>query len=336
MKDLRRVEFAVALGRLRNFAAAARSIGVTQPTFSRGIAALEAELGVRLFDRSTRRVEPTPAGRMFLERAESLMANARWLRDGLQEHGSLQAGSLSIGVGPYPLEISVTEAVARLLGRHPQLQIRIYEGPWREFIERVLNGTAEIAVMEASVLATDLRFHVELMPRHRGCFFCRSDHPLARRGRLRIEDFDRYPAIGVPTVREVGPRLGKIRRRQSVDHLTGDLIPDVSVTSAATMREVVKRTDGIGLCAPSQLWQDLRTGSVVILETDFEPPSTGYGMAWLRGRTLSPAATAFLEILRGVEAELPGARPPSQSVQAQTRGRARRGQREATRRPRTG
>ena len=79
MKDLRLLEFAVALDRQRSFGRAAESMRVTQPRFSRGIAALEADLGVRLFDRSTRHVRPTPAGTVFLERATALLANARWV-----------------------------------------------------------------------------------------------------------------------------------------------------------------------------------------------------------------------------------------------------------------
>jgi DNA-binding transcriptional LysR family regulator len=123
MNNLRQIALAVALDRHWSFAAAAEAMHVSQPAFSRGIAALESDLGVRLFDRSTRHVQTTPAGVVFLRRAVALLAGAGRLRQALNDYEGLQSGKLSIGVGPYPLEISVLESVARLASRHPSLTI---------------------------------------------------------------------------------------------------------------------------------------------------------------------------------------------------------------------
>jgi DNA-binding transcriptional LysR family regulator len=322
MKNLRHVEFAVALDRHRNFARAAESMRVTQPTFSRGIAALEADLGVRLFDRSTRQVQPTPAGAVFLERATALLADASWVRDGLDDYSHLRSGVLTIGAGPYPLEVSVIPAVARLAASHPQLQIRLVEAHWREFVQKILSGAVEVVVMEASILVPDPRFQVEPLPRHQGCFFCRSGHALAGRTPRSVEELNEYPFVGVPMLRQVGPRLGGVLSHLTVDQLTGDMIPQIAITSIAAMREIVKRTDGIGLCVPNQIDDDVRAGRVTILRTLFEPPSTAYGVAWLRGKTLSPAAQTFVEILRTVERELNTARPGR--VTRKPKARARR------------
>ena len=62
MNNLRLLEYALALDKHRSFHRAAQAVRVTQPTFSRGIAAFEATLGARLFDRSNRHVESMPGG----------------------------------------------------------------------------------------------------------------------------------------------------------------------------------------------------------------------------------------------------------------------------------
>ena len=318
MKDLRLVEYAIALARQRNFARAAEAMNVTQPTFSRGIAALEKELGARLFDRTTRRVEPTSAGLVFLERADAVVAEAARLGESIRDYSALLSGQLVIGAGPYPVELSVVPALARLATRHPTLCIRLIEGPWREFLGKLLSGTTDLVVMEASFLADDHRLHVELLPCHRGVLFCRPEHPLAGRPNLARADLDPYPLVGVPMLRELRQRLGQAAGRLDVDPLSGDIMPHITVTSISSMREIVMRTDGIGLCASQQIERELAARRLNTLDVDFELPSSGYGIVSLRGRSMSPAARTFVQILREVEAELQQAEKPT--AEAKPRG----------------
>lgn len=322
MKNLRLVEFAVALASQRNFARAAEVMRVTQPTFSRGIAALEKELGARLFDRTTRRVEPTSAGLVFLERADAVLAEAAHLGESIRDHGRLLSGQLVIAAGPYPVELSVVPALARMAARHPALRMRLIEGPWRELLGKLLSGTADLVVMEASILADDHRLQIDLLPRHPGMLFCRPRHPLAGRPNLARQDLGPYPMVGVPMLREVRQRLGRNGGRLDVDRLTGDVIPHIAVTSIASMREIVMRTDGIGLCTRQQIRRELAARRLVGLDVDFELPSTGYGIVTLRGRSLSPAARAIVQILQDVETELQAIENPA--VAATPRGGRRR------------
>lgn len=319
MKDLRLLEFAVALNRHRNFARAADSLGVTQPTFSRGIAALEASLGARLFERSTRRVDPTPVGRVLLERAESLLLEAKGLSDlATLESGAL-SGQLIVASGPYPLECSVLRAVARIARQHPQLRIRVIEGAWRELPGALLQGSVDLLVMETSILADDHRLQVEALPRHPGSLLCRADHPLTRLPRVRLEDLEPYPLVGVPITREIGPQIGRARRLMNIDHASGDLTPHIVTTSLHAMREIVLRTDGVAIYPRTQLGDDLGKGRLATLKTDLELPSTGYGIATLRGRRQSPAALAFMQALRDVENEQIGGDGASSPVRSRPR-----------------
>ena len=73
MLELRLLRHALALSQFRNFARAAEALDMAQPTLSRSIAALESGLGVRLFDRGRKGLEPTAFGRVLLERGEALL-----------------------------------------------------------------------------------------------------------------------------------------------------------------------------------------------------------------------------------------------------------------------
>ncbi len=127
MNILRLLEFAVALDAHRSFGRAAEATSVTQPTFSRGIAALEAAIGARLFDRSNRRVEPTAAGSLLLARGRPLLSAAAGLREVLGEYEDLRSGRVSVGAGPYALDVSVLDGVARFASRRFGVTVRDLE-----------------------------------------------------------------------------------------------------------------------------------------------------------------------------------------------------------------
>ena len=78
--DMRRLRHALALAEYRNFARAADALHITQPALSRSIQSLEDGLGVRLFDRSPRDVQPTAFGELVcVMRAESNYPHAIWI-----------------------------------------------------------------------------------------------------------------------------------------------------------------------------------------------------------------------------------------------------------------
>ena len=95
---LRELTAFVRAGETGSFSRVARELGVSQPSISRMVASLEARLGVKLLLRTTRRVAPTDAGRVFLERARQILGdldnaeNAGRGADGLR--GTLAGGAV--------------------------------------------------------------------------------------------------------------------------------------------------------------------------------------------------------------------------------------------------
>jgi DNA-binding transcriptional LysR family regulator len=322
MNNLRLLEFAIALDDHRSFVRAAEVMNVTQPTFSRSIAALEASLGARLFERSNRRVTPTRQGSMLLVRARQLIADAARMRDALDDYRELRSGRLAVGVGSYPLVVSVTECVVRLTTRHPGLQIEVIESNWREFGPRLLSGELEVAVMESSIVVMDSRFQVESLPAHAAFFYCRAGHPLMQRSGVTIQEILEYPFIGTRVPARVFASVKLHSPLVSIDPVTGDVIPHVAITSFAAAREIVKRTDGIGISTRSLVADDICKGTLAILDLQVSNLRSGYGVTWLRSRELSPAAQVFVATLKEVEAEVAsGSTDTDDHVRTSRRGR---------------
>lgn len=90
----------------------------------------------------------------------------------------------------------------------------------------------------------------------------------------------------------------------AMDAHTGDVLPSITTTSIATARAMIKRTNGIGIAAPVQGVEDLRVGSVGIIDAGAGVFQSSYGIGCMRGRALSPGARAFVSCLEAVEAEI--------------------------------
>jgi len=303
MNELRLLECAVTLDHHRNFARAAEAMRVTQPSFSRAIAALEKELNTRLFERNNREVRPTPAGEVLLQRARRLLADHAAIGDALDDQRALRSGCVTVAAGPYALEISVIEAVTRLSRQHPRLQIELIEGDWRRLGSLVLAGNVDLALFDIRIVEHDHRFAVEPLPSHQGRFYARAGHPLAGRHALHLKQVLAYPFVGTRgAYRQLAEATGSASGLQ-VDPTTGDMVPQVSTTSIAAARAIVLRSDGIGLATPAQLTDDLRLERLVTLDVDWPGINTNYGIVRLRERTPSAAAQALADCIREVEAE---------------------------------
>src|SRR4026209_602283 len=124
---LRQLEVFLAIVRARSYRRAAEALHASQPALSQHIRELEGELGVRLFDRLTRGVILTEAGRLLEERAKRVFATLTDVRDVLGELQGLKRGSLLVGASTTPGIYVLPAIIGAFRRRHPgiDLQLRI-------------------------------------------------------------------------------------------------------------------------------------------------------------------------------------------------------------------
>jgi DNA-binding transcriptional LysR family regulator len=99
MIELRTIKYALAVAKYHGFRKAAEALFVTQPTLTRNIQNLEEALGIKIFDRGKRQVEPTPLGRIFLARAEEILQGVSDLKREIDLAQGLEIGQLEVGSG---------------------------------------------------------------------------------------------------------------------------------------------------------------------------------------------------------------------------------------------
>jgi len=316
VNELRLIRQAIALGRHGNFARAAEALGLSQPSVTRGIAALERSLGVPLFDRTRKGVIPTAFGRVLLERGEGVLKSEANLRREIQLLAGLEEGSLAIGAGPYPSEISVARAVARVASAHPRLRIRCTTADPDQVVGDVLAERIDVGIAGVARLEKDARLVVEPLPPLRVFLACRPGHPLAKEIPLSLARALEFPLVGT---RLRGPQAAAAAASRGTatdpgDPAVPDFIPQILVNSLAIARLVAQGSDALFPGTAGILADDVAAGRLVTLDCDAPILRTTHGVLYLRDRTLAPAAREFIETLRAVEAEVRAAdAPPSET-----------------------
>lgn len=191
--SMRQLRAFLAVASHRHFRRAAEALHLTQPAVSRLIAELEAELDVRLFDRNTREVVPTEAGR-YLEQAASrvldeldgVLAHVRTQSDPLRGRVRLAAvPTLSAGLVPL--------CIARCASAHPAIEIILRDQSQAQVLDAVRGGEVDFGLTVEP--ATPEEFDVETILRDPFRVVCLADHPFAARANITWQALGQEPLI---------------------------------------------------------------------------------------------------------------------------------------------
>jgi DNA-binding transcriptional LysR family regulator len=236
--QLRHLRALVAVVDTGTFTDAAVELGVSQAAVSRSVAALEEALGVRVLQRTTRRVTPTGTGTQVL-------AGARRILDEVAHLGRLaerQRSELRIGYAWAALGKHTRRLQRAWASRHPGTPLVFVHTNTPS--AGLSDGTADVAVVRRAL--EDPRFESALIGTEARCAAVATDNPLARRRTLHVRDLARYPVAidsrtGTTTLDlwAPGPGPAVVRRTHSVDEwlLLIAAGQAVGITSEATANQ---------------------------------------------------------------------------------------------------
>ncbi|HEY7239712.1 MAG TPA: LysR family transcriptional regulator [Burkholderiales bacterium] len=144
--DLRLLRAFVMVAERGGFSAAARALHITQPALSRRIAELEATLGVRLFERTSRHVELTENGRDLVARSHDLLRGGEALYEHSRALANGKAGLLLVGCAPMIMESVVAPFITRYRKRYADVEVQLHEQGGERALQAVLRGELHAAV----------------------------------------------------------------------------------------------------------------------------------------------------------------------------------------------
>jgi DNA-binding transcriptional LysR family regulator len=182
--ELRHLRYVVAVAEELNFTRAAAREGVSQQVLSAQIRQLEEELGVRLFDRSTREVRVTDAGAEMAERGRALLSEVERLWEDVRRRGTGQAGVLRFGFGRSAAFDTAPRLVAAMAQAHPDVRVEVSELPSPDMPQALRDGRIDVAVARWTDDTAGL--FVQELGRHAMGIVLRADDPLADRAELEL------------------------------------------------------------------------------------------------------------------------------------------------------
>ena len=155
--ELRQLRTFVALAELRHFARAASYCNLSQPAVSHQIAALEAETGARLFNRTARRVSVTVAGEVFLEEARRVLGAVDRARERMQEVARGAVGRIRLGATATPGLYLLPPLLARYRRAHESYDLHFEIASIHAIAERVAKNELDMAIVAGPPPAGELR-----------------------------------------------------------------------------------------------------------------------------------------------------------------------------------
>lgn len=295
--ELRQLRQLAAVFEHGSISAAAKHLGMQQPTLSRSMSAIERAVGVPLFGRGPKGVLPTDYGRALLHYHRALESN---LRNAAGELNAIRGvpAMIRLGVGPIEGGDVAATAVSRFLDRYPDAQIAIREGLYANLEPLLANGELDLILgSEPSITAgigTHPGMNLELLGSLRPAIVVRAAHPLAKRRRVTLDDLQRARWI-VP----FGNSSSAERFRATF--VENGLMPPAGAVfapiSSWTAAGLVARTDIVALM-PQQLYRrEIATGAFKELRV---PEPAFAGAVYLITREETLLSTPVRRLLRDI------------------------------------
>ncbi|WP_297206882.1 LysR family transcriptional regulator [uncultured Pluralibacter sp.] len=185
--DLQDLYAFTALCEHGSFRHAAEAICISQSALSRRIEKLESALGVRLFDRTTRRVTLTQVGRTFAPRARALLSNVEDALTGVSDRAVWGSGIVTVACVPSAAYYFMPRAIAQFRARFPQARLRVLDTSAGSVYAAVRDNKADFGLSFLADGEADITFRPLVDETYQ--MICRPEHPLARQKTVRWEDF---------------------------------------------------------------------------------------------------------------------------------------------------
>ncbi|MBV6306553.1 LysR family transcriptional regulator [Candidimonas humi] len=190
---LRQIEAFACVAELHSFGGAAQRLALTPQAVSQLVAELENVLGFRLFDRSTRRVLLSSAGRDFLPSAETLLRHVHGAESAADDVRNQAAGVVRVGASMVLASAALPAAIRAYQAERPKVVIRIRDLPVETLVDAVANGDVDLAVGPDRAVTDGV--HREALFDSLWVCWCARTHPLARKRMLLWQDLRNLPLV---------------------------------------------------------------------------------------------------------------------------------------------
>ena len=287
--DLNDLQAFRAVAESSNFRKAAEAIHISQPAFSRRIEKLEQALGVKLLDRTTRRVSLTAVGRDFDRKVQSLLDELDNMLLGIRGVAATRMGEVTIACVPSTVYYYLSQVISRYHERYPKIRVKIFDAGANEVLSAVARSEADFGLNFIGRQEPEIEFKPLLQERFVAA--CRRDHPLAKKRRVSWTELAAYDYIAVG--KASGNRLLLDQALSGLANGPQILFETQHVTTMLGLVEA-----GLGVAAVPAMAMPGADHPLLVSVPLVDPVITRHvGLIRRKGRSLSPAALQIYEFI---------------------------------------
>lgn len=242
--ELSTLRSVVTLAETANYSRAAERLFITQPALSQQISSLEAELGLKLFERTTRRVTLTRAGEEFVRRARQILEEADQLSQSMDLCRREMLGSLSVGLLSTLSHLNIPEYISGFQALYPNIQIKFQIAWSSTLIDQVLHRELDAAITNIHLEKgrADPRLKVRVFSEDVITVLCSRKRKIARRDFVTMEDLADEPVIA-------NEKSTSIRMSMDAIFAASGVHPPVIVCTCPDMESLIGMVRAnIGIC----------------------------------------------------------------------------------------
>ena len=296
----RHLHLLVALDDFRNIGKAAGHANVTQPAISKALAELERGLGVRLFERSARGVNPTVYGECLIRHARSMLDELAQTRDELRGLVAGTTGKVCIGALSSTVNTLLPQSLVLLKERSPGTSVLVRENIQEVLLPDLWNGKLDLLIGRLPATHAARGLEEKILYTQPVSIISGPHHELSRRKTLLWSDLQEFPWVLPP----VGTLLRDPVEMAFEEH--GIPLPAnaLETISANVVARYVQLSKAIAVMASDVAKYYERLGVVAVLPIDFARKVPPIGVVWNQERPLSPSARLMMQCLEEAAADI--------------------------------
>ncbi|MCR5757311.1 MAG: LysR family transcriptional regulator [Selenomonas sp.] len=285
IKDMRAFYAIVEEG---NISHAAQRLDIAQPALSRQMKRLETSLGVQLFERGSRRIRLTDAGRVMYSRVEHILGMVDGTVREITEIGSGIAGSVRLGTITTSGALLLPELISEFHSRYPNVTYQIWEAEGARILELLDNRVIEIGITRTQV---DSKVYESIvLPNEPLVLIMNKEQEIGAAGdRVELKELQNQPII-IP-LRWQSVFIANCRKL--------GFEPNIVCVSDSIVQDLLLAKMGMGMALLPVSSKTLLTDGNLIYKKLIEPEmSTHTVIAWLKNRTLSSSSEHLISLFR--------------------------------------
>lgn len=272
-----------------NITKASTELHISQPGVSKSLKILEDQLGCKLCLRGKKGIILTEEGKAFyeeLKRGIESFTNAEYR---LKEMISLETGLIRIGISNTLTQNYLLDYIKIFNDRYPKIQIQIYTNPTCELLIKARNHALDFIILN---LPYDIPedFTKKILIDTHDTLVSASTRNIKEE--ITLDNINDYPLI-------IMARNSNTRYFLDNYFLSHKMVlnPEMELASYQLVTKFIEKDLGIGFLTKEFIKKQLEEGTLLELKTNIVLPSRAIGMVWLKDKSLSVAATKFVEIL---------------------------------------